>query len=46
MVRWDVFPQPALALRVAAPVVGITFVGRFLGNFDTEDLVNCISLGR
>jgi hypothetical protein len=36
----NVVPQPTFPVGVVAPGIRIPFVGRLLGNFRTEDLVN------
>ncbi len=36
----NVFPQPLIALSGIGDGVGITFVGRSLGKFYAEDVVN------
>jgi len=45
MMRRDVIAEPVLTLALFQRGVRITLVGRLLGNFGTEDLVNCVSIG-
>lgn len=45
MVRRNVIAEPVITLALFPRGVRVTLVGRFLGNFCTEDLVNCDSIG-
>jgi hypothetical protein len=44
VVRRNVIAQPLIAVSGVAIVVWIAFVRGFLGQFGTEDLVNCGSV--
>jgi hypothetical protein len=38
----NVIPKPVFTVAFVTPGIRIMLVGRFLGNFGTEDLVNCV----